>query len=92
MANLCVVSSFRDADCLIAIVRSALEPTLFMWDAQPALAVVSVEYSRAVANGRLFGFVETGAEPVPYAVLSLVAEAVAVLAAGCGRYAPRGGW
>jgi len=49
---------------------------------QAALAVVPVEYSRAVVNGRLFGFVETGWEPVPYAVLSVVAEAVAVLAAG----------
>jgi len=44
--------------------------------------VVPVECRRAVAAGRLFGFVETGWESVPYAVLSPVAEVVAVLAAG----------
>ncbi len=56
-------------------------PVWFGWASGllSAGALAAFALSRTVG---LFGFVETGWEPVPYALLSVVAEAVAVLTAG----------
>ena len=55
------------------MVRSGPDLTPVMWDARRPPWPLPVG---------LFGFVETGRQPVPYAVLSVVAEALAVLAVG----------
>lgn len=65
-----------------------------MWDARRPLSAgrgASVAFGPPRTVG-LFGFVETGWEPVPYAVLSPVAEAVAVLAAGVWAVRATRGW
>lgn len=67
--------------CAVGALLAVGAPRWFGW----ASGVLSAGALAAFALSRtvgLFGFVETGAEPVPYAVLSVVAEAVAVLAAG----------
>ncbi|RUP28962.1 MAG: hypothetical protein EKK51_21930 [Mycolicibacterium sp.] len=67
--------------CAVGVLLVAGAPRWFGWVSGllSAGALAAFGLSRTVG---LFGFVETGWEPVPYAVLSVVAEAVAVLAAG----------
>lgn len=67
--------------CAVGALLAVGAPRWFGWASGllSAGALAAFGMSRTVG---LFGFVETGLEPVPYAVLSVVAEAVAVLAAG----------
>ena len=67
--------------CAVGVLLAVGAPRWFGWASGllSAGALVAFALSRTVG---LFGFVETGWEPVPYAVLSVVAEAVAVLTAG----------
>lgn len=67
--------------CAVGVLLAVGAPRWFGWASGllSAGALVAFALSRTVG---LFGFVETGLEPVPYAVLSVVAEAVAVLTAG----------
>ncbi|KIU14548.1 hypothetical protein TL10_23550 [Mycolicibacterium llatzerense] len=67
--------------CGVGALLAVGAPRWFGWASGllSAGALAAFGMSRTVG---LFGFVETGLEPVPYAVLSVVAEAVAVLAAG----------
>lgn len=69
------------AFCAVGVLLAAGAPRWFAWAAGllSAGALGAFALSRTVG---LFGFVETGLEPVPYAVLSVVAEVVAVLAVG----------
>ena len=67
--------------CAVGVLLAMGAPRWFAWVSGllSAGALAAFGLSRTVG---LFGFVETGFEPVPYAVLSVVAEAVAVLTAG----------
>ena len=69
------------AFCAVAVLLAVGGPRWFWWVSAvlSAGALVAFGLSRTVG---LFGFVERGFEPVPYALLSVVTEAVVVLMVG----------